>query len=99
MVWNLASDWAKVKAKKNWKKIGDNDFLIPWKDPEGKVIAERYYHHFTPDELKGLLVSADFKVRKLKFIKNGTWTDDKGGRNLIAVAIKPVHQVHKVESP
>lgn len=88
MVWNLASDWAKVKAKKSWKKIGDNDFLIPWKNPEGKVIAERYYHHFIPDELKSLLVKAGFKVKTLKFMKNGSWTDDKGGQNLIAVAVK-----------
>ena len=88
MVWNLGSDWAKVKAKKSWKKIGENDFLIPWKNPEGEILAERYYHHFTPAELNGLLVSAGFKVKKLKFMKNGTWTDDKGGQNLIAVAEK-----------
>ncbi|HSR89505.1 MAG TPA: class I SAM-dependent methyltransferase [Candidatus Udaeobacter sp.] len=88
MVWNLASDWAKVKAKKSWEKIGENDFLIPWKNPEGEVLAERYYHHFTPQELKNLLVKAGFKVKKLKFMKNGTWTDDKGGQNLIAVAVK-----------
>jgi len=88
MVWNLASDWAKVKAKKSWKKIGDNDFLIPWKNSEGEIITERYYHHFTPDELKNLLMRAGFKVKKLKFMKNGSWTDDKGGQNLIAVANK-----------
>ncbi|OGH91713.1 MAG: hypothetical protein A2534_04920 [Candidatus Magasanikbacteria bacterium RIFOXYD2_FULL_39_9] len=88
MVWNLASDWAKVKAKKDWKKIGDNDFLIPWKNPEGELLAERYYHHFTPDELKQLLLEAGFKVKTMKHMKNGTWTDDKGGQNLIAVAVK-----------
>lgn len=88
MVWNLASDWAKVKAKKHWQKIGDNDFLIPWKNPEGEVLAERYYHHFTSEELNNLLVKAGFKVERLEFMKNGTWTDDKGGQNLIAVAVK-----------
>lgn len=88
MVWNLASDWAKIKAKKDWKKIGDNDFLIPWKNPQGVLLAERYYHHFTPGELKDLLKEAGFKVRTMKFMKNGTWTDDKGGQNLIAVAVK-----------
>ncbi len=88
MVWNLASDWAKIKAKKDWEKIGENDFLIPWKNPEGELLANRYYHHFTPVELKGLLIKAGFKVKTMKFMKNGTWTDDKGGQNLIAVAIK-----------
>lgn len=88
MVWNLASDWAKIKAKKNWEKIGKNDFLIPWKNPEGQVLAKRYYHHFTPIELKNLLLSVGFKVKTLKFTSKGTWTDDKGGQNLIAVAVK-----------
>lgn len=88
MVWNLASDWAKVKAKKDWKKIGENDFLIPWKTPQGELLAERYYHHFTPVELKDLLKKSGFKVKTMKFMKNGTWTDDKGGQNLIAVATK-----------
>ena len=87
-VWNLASDWAKIKAKKDWQKIGDNDFLIPWKNPEGQVLAERYYHYFTRDELKNLLTKAHFKVKSLKFTKNSTWTDGKSGQNLIAVAIK-----------
>ncbi len=88
MVWNLASDWAKIKAKKSWKKIGENDFLIPWKNPQGELLAERYYHHFTPVELKGLLNKAGFKIKNIKFMKDGAWTDEKGGQNLIAVAIK-----------
>ncbi len=87
-VWNLGSDWAKIKAKKSWKQIGESDFLIPWKNPEGEVLVERYYHHFTRDELRDLLVKAGFKIKKLEFIKDGTWTDDKGGQNLIAVAVK-----------
>jgi 2-polyprenyl-3-methyl-5-hydroxy-6-metoxy-1,4-benzoquinol methylase len=88
MVWNLESDWAKIKAKKDWKKIGENDFLIPWKNPQGKLMAERYYHHFTEDELKDILQKAGFTVKKMQYMKNGTWTDDKGGQNLIAVSVK-----------
>ncbi|TAN33475.1 class I SAM-dependent methyltransferase [Patescibacteria group bacterium] len=89
MVWNLDSDWAKAKAKKSWKKIDKNDFLIPWKTPAGELLAERYYHHFTPAELKKLLTSAGFKVQKMEFVgKNGTWSDYKGGQNLVAAAVK-----------
>lgn len=89
MVWNLGSDWAKAKAKNRWKKIGKNDFLIPWKTPTGELLAERYYHHFTPAELKKLLTRAGFKVKKMEYVgKDGSWSDSKGGQNLVAVAIK-----------
>lgn len=87
-VWNLASDWAKDKLKKDWKKVGENDFLIPWKNPEGKMIAERYYHHFSQQELGALLKEAGFKIKKLDYSERASWTDKKGGRNLIAVAFK-----------
>ncbi len=87
-VWNFASDWARAKAKKDWQKIGENDFLIPWKNPEGQVLAERYYHYFTRDELENLLIKAGFKVKSLKFTKNSVWSDSKSGQNLIAVATK-----------
>lgn len=33
----------------------DNDFLIPWKNDQGKILAQRYYHGFTIPELASLL--------------------------------------------
>ncbi|OGH88724.1 MAG: hypothetical protein A3J93_01350 [Candidatus Magasanikbacteria bacterium RIFOXYC2_FULL_42_28] len=87
MVWNLGSDWAKVKSK-NWQEIAPNDFLIPWKNPQGEKIVDRCYHHFTEEELVGLMKRAGFKKIKIKFMNNGTWTDDKGGRNMVAVGAK-----------
>src|SRR3989338_9936414 len=87
LVWNLWSDSAKEK-KKTWKQLGEHDFLIPWKNPSGVIEAERYYHHFTPEELKGLLTRAGFVVERLEY-SSGTWSDSKGGRNLAVVAGKP----------
>jgi ubiquinone/menaquinone biosynthesis C-methylase UbiE len=87
LVWNLGSDWAKEKLKKDWKKIGENDFIVPWKNQQGEVISERYYHHFTSEELSGLLIKAGFKNVKIKY-SDATWSDDKGGRNMFAVAVK-----------
>ncbi len=87
-VWNLGSDWAKKKMKKEWKILGENDFLIPWKNPEGVVEAERYYHHFTKAELKGLLEEAGFKIEAMNYYNKNSWTDSKGGRNLVVIAIK-----------
>ena len=87
LVWNLGSDWAKAEAKKGWQKIGDHDFLIPWKNPQGEVEVMRYYHHFTPEELTGILTEAGFSVESTRY-SSGTWSDDKGGRNLIVIASK-----------
>lgn len=87
-VWNLGSDWAKKKIKKDWKTLGANDFLIPWKSPDGKIEAERYYHHFTKEELTGLLEEAGFKIEIMNYYDKNSWSDEKGGRNLVVVASK-----------
>lgn len=87
-VWNLESKWA--KAKKDWEKIGDNDYLIPWKDSKGKIIVKRYYHHFSKPELRNLLIEAGFKIEKLDYFKKNIFLSDKpNSRNLVAVA-RPV---------
>lgn len=101
-VWNLSSAWAKGKkfgcppattasglACLAGKKLGVNDYLIPWKDKTGKILAERYYHNFTPVELKKLLTRAGFVVERIEFMSQAQSSDSKGGRNLVAVAAKP----------
>ncbi|MFA7653966.1 MAG: class I SAM-dependent methyltransferase [Candidatus Magasanikbacteria bacterium] len=87
-VWNLGSDFAKQKESKGWREVRDSDFIIPWKNPQGKVEAERYYHHFFKDELGGLLIKIGFKIERLDYFDRTTWTDQKSGRNLVAVAVK-----------
>lgn len=87
LVWNLGSEWAAAK-KKEWKQIGEHDFLIPWKNPAGEVEVERYYHHFTPEELTSLLEQAGFTLERLGY-GSSVWNDSKGGRNLTVVAMKP----------
>jgi len=88
-VWNLESDWAKKKIKKDWKKIGENDYLIPWKNQDGKVEVERYYHHFSKNELRDLLEESDFKIKKLEYFSKNTFSADKvNSRNLVALAEK-----------
>ena len=44
------------------KNLEPNDTLIPWKDSSGKIIANRYYHAFTTDEISDLLVKNNFKI-------------------------------------
>lgn len=87
-LWNLESAWAKLKQKKDWEQLSENDFMIPWKNPEGGVEAMRYYHHLGKDEISELLTQAGFTIEKINYFGK-TWTDDKGGRNLIVIAKKP----------
>ena len=87
-VWNLESDWAKNKIDTKWQQVGENDFLVPWSNPQGEVLANRYYHHFPKEELKGLLEEAGFKIKKMGYAAKTNWSDKKGGRNLIVVASK-----------
>jgi 2-polyprenyl-3-methyl-5-hydroxy-6-metoxy-1,4-benzoquinol methylase len=76
-VWNMWSPkWQKKKFRQNifkfflLKLIGKNkmdfgDILIDWKNSEGQVISQRYYHAFTKRELKKLTRAADLKIKKI----------------------------------
>ncbi len=86
-VWNLDSDWANNKKKQDWAILGQQDFLIPWKDQTGKILCMRYYHAFKKDELESLLSQAGFKIELLEY-SEGRWKDSKEGRNLLGIAQK-----------
>lgn len=87
-VWNLESAWAKAKLKKDWEKIGDNDYYVPWKDENGKVLVERYYHHFSKEELGDLVQKAGWKLEDLYYNTGVEKTLKKEGKNLVAIAVK-----------
>ncbi len=71
-VWDIWPD--RKKRKLFWqfaflKLIGKNkldfgDIFMSWKDSQGKILAERYYHCFTKRELKRLAKQAGFKIVK-----------------------------------
>ena len=86
-VWNLESDWAQSKLEKDWEKMSENDFIIPWKNNKGELIVKRYYHHFSETELKDLLQRAGFKNIEMSYDSNVKFTG-KTGRNLVAIATK-----------
>jgi tRNA (uracil-5-)-methyltransferase TRM9 len=76
--WNLKSDW--IVKKKELKEIGENDFFITWKNPQGIAETELYYHHFEKQELADLLKKAGFEVEKNEY--------DGQNRNLMTVAVR-----------
>jgi tRNA (uracil-5-)-methyltransferase TRM9 len=87
-VWNLESTWAREKFKKDWKLLKENDYLIPWKDQEGKIIVERYYHYFSKQELKSLIIKAGFKIEEMYYSKGNRQVPKKDARNLVVIAVK-----------
>ncbi len=58
------------------KNMDENDTIIPWKNPQGEILAQRYYHAFTLEEINNLL--SEFEI-----IDN-----EKSKHNLITIAKK-----------
>ncbi len=61
-----------------WSLVGRQglefgDILFPWKNAQGTVVSERYYHAFRTGELKKLAQSAGLKVKDLKKDKHNYW--------------------------
>lgn len=67
--WNLFQK-SYIKHIINLEKHSWNDFLIPYKDSNGKLLTNRFYHSFTISELKKLFLKTDFSLEKLEFSDN-----------------------------
>jgi len=64
----IVTSWKyKKDLVKNSKKISQNEFLYPFKDSNGKILAERYFYKFSKKELENL-----FTQNKFKIIESGT---------------------------
>ena len=72
-VWNLwqrKTAWQLLLKHTALKLIGRSkldfkDIFYPWKNSEGKVLAQRYFHLFTKTELKRVAKKANFKIKKI----------------------------------
>lgn len=83
--WNLLGEWGKAKLQKGDIRLVDgmdNDFLVPWKDPTGHAMGDRFYHGFTDNELRQLCESAGFNVVEMHYLKKGKPSDARSGENL-----------------
>jgi len=72
-VWNLWSRplyrhllfkarWLKILGRSN---VDSRDLIFPWKNSQGQIISQRYYHAFTRCELKRLAKISGLEVEKL----------------------------------
>ncbi len=82
-VWYFWNDPGFEKfLEKEPNEMDFGDFLKPWKDSQGKVLVERYFHAWKEDEIAEFFKKAGFTGIKI------TKADDKKN-NLIVVAKKP----------
>jgi SAM-dependent methyltransferase len=86
-VWNLESEWANTR-KAQWTELGEQDWLIPWKNNAGDILAERYYHMFTLPELAGIITLAGFVVNEIYYATDAKAVSKNDGRNIVVIATK-----------
>ncbi len=94
--WNLHQRrfrWARFKTnleKLLWRHQRDwNDVLIPWKNADGVIQTQRYYHGYTINELKQLAASGGLVVLEQYYETNGKRTNRTNGANLVTILKKP----------
>lgn len=64
-------------------KLDFFDVFLPWKDSQGKILTQRYFHCFRKKELENLAKEAGFKILKC-------WEEGKEKRaNLYLIGEKP----------
>ncbi len=86
--WNLTGEWGVQKvAKGYYQDVGDGNYIVPWKNSNGVVIGERFYHSFGKEEMTALLEGVGFILQEQYFTKHGEKTNHAEGMNLVSVAV------------
>ncbi|MFH1426252.1 MAG: class I SAM-dependent methyltransferase [Candidatus Kerfeldbacteria bacterium] len=62
-----------------------NDMFIPWYDQKQHLLASRYYHAFTPGELKRLAKKTGLTVIDQYYETNGMHVARRNGQNIVTV--------------
>lgn len=62
-----------------------DDLLIPWKDAQGQVLAQRYYHSCTPRELSRLARATGLTIIDQYYESNNTRRHFYNGQNLVTI--------------
>ena len=70
-------------------KLDFKDVFVPWKDSEGEILVQRYFHCFTKKELENLAKKAGFIIKKIW--RSGK--DPKTNIYLVAEKQKPYHEI------
>ncbi|MBU1148594.1 class I SAM-dependent methyltransferase [Patescibacteria group bacterium] len=96
-VWNLAQremnkELGNLPPADIINKDGDQiiDVMRPWKNPQGEVLAKRYLHGFSQQELEQLISSSGFKIIESFYAKRGKKTGPNQAYNLCLIAQKMI---------
>jgi len=87
--------WDFWRRKEGWKlffkyaflklfgksKLDFFDVFVPWKNSEGKILVQRYFHCFTEKRLENLIKEGGFKIKK-------SWRGGKDPRTNIYIIAK-----------
>lgn len=61
------------------------DLLVPWKNPDGEIQADRYYHAFSDRELRKLIAVSPFTLLDQWYEERGELTNKAHGQNIVSV--------------
>lgn len=78
--WNLAKQ-PQYQAYRAPQEYDEGDYLIPWKNDQGEVLAQRYYHGFRIAEIAALAAAAELRIM------NNELGED--GRNIVTILNRP----------
>ncbi|MBU0660829.1 class I SAM-dependent methyltransferase [Patescibacteria group bacterium] len=86
--WFLDSTYARNKLSSGKWHYGETkkDVIIPWRNADGSVVGERYYHAFDMDEMEDLLARTGFSVVEQYLSEPAPESNDTEGKNFITVA-------------
>lgn len=84
--WNAYNNWVQEKVSSGKYKTDDQkNFIVPWRNGPGDILATRYYYGFKDDELKKLFEHVGFRLVDQYYTKKGERVDITTGENIVSI--------------
>ncbi|MBT3419219.1 MAG: class I SAM-dependent methyltransferase [Candidatus Magasanikbacteria bacterium] len=84
--WNAFNGWVQDKVTKGKYTTEDQkNFIVPWRNGPGEILAKRYYYGYSLEELNDLASSVGFIVEDQYYAKKGKRVEIDTGENIISI--------------